>query len=99
MAKTARRGGGNLLWLIAAGIGLILLAVAATLSMSNGGGTGDKVPVEVKGAPSLRTSQAEVNLGNVKLGQTVQASFTVSNAGDQPLLFSGRPYIEVVAGC
>jgi hypothetical protein len=99
MARPARRGQGNLLWLIAAGIGLILLAIAATLSMNGGGDAGDKVPVEVEGAPSLKADQAEVNLGDVKLGQTVQASFTISNIGDQPLTFSGKPYIEVVAGC
>ncbi len=33
------------------------------------------------------------------LGQTVEVSFQVSNAGDQPLRFSQAPYIEVLEGC
>jgi hypothetical protein len=55
--------------------------------------------VEVQGAPKLKLDQPKIDLGDVKLGQTVSASFTVSNVGDQPLKFSEAPYIEVIEGC
>ena len=55
--------------------------------------------IEVQGAPSLKVDQEQVDLGDVKLGQLVQASFRLTNVGDQPLRFSEPPYIEVVEGC
>ncbi len=58
-----------------------------------------KVAVEVTGAPSLKVDRDKVDLGYVKLGQTVDVKFTLSNVGDQTLRFSKAPYIEVVEGC
>jgi len=55
--------------------------------------------IEVIGAPSLIADQEQVDLGEVKLGQTVKVSFRLTNVGDQPLRFSEQPYIEVVEGC
>ena len=54
---------------------------------------------EVTGGPSLKVDKEKVDLGDVKLGQTVQVSFEISNVGDQPLKFSKAPYIEVKEGC
>jgi hypothetical protein len=54
---------------------------------------------ETTGGPSLQTNQQTVDLGNEKLGSTVQVSFTLKNVGDQPLVFTKIPYIEVVEGC
>jgi HYDIN/CFA65/VesB-like, Ig-like domain len=51
------------------------------------------------GAPRLQVDQDKIDLGEVKLGQTVKVSFKLNNAGDQPLRFSEAPYIEVVEGC
>ena len=78
------------------GGGLILLAVTAWLIF----GGGEKgVPVTVSGAPSLSVDREQVDLGDVKLGRTVEVSFHVSNAGDQALRFLEKPYVEVVEGC
>lgn len=52
-----------------------------------------------RGAPSLQVDQQEINLGDVKVDQVVQASFTLTNVGDAPLRFTKAPYIEVVEGC
>lgn len=54
---------------------------------------------ETTGGPSLQTDQQTVDLGNQKSGSTVQVSFTLKNVGDQPLVFTKIPYIEVVEGC
>lgn len=55
--------------------------------------------IAVSGAPRLTVDQELVDLGDVKLNQLVQVSFTLSNTGDQPLKFSKAPYVEVVEGC
>ena len=56
-------------------------------------------PIEVTGAPSLKVDREEVNLGDVKLGRTVEVSFQLTNVGDQTLRFSEAPYIEINQGC
>jgi len=58
-----------------------------------------KAKIEVTGSPSLRVDQEKVDLGNIKLGQTVEVSFQLSNVGDQILRFSETPKIEVKEGC
>lgn len=77
--------------------GLVLLVVAALALRGNG--SGSKAAIEVKGAPSIKVDKEQVDLGEVKLGQTVQVSFNVTNVGDQTLRFNEQPYIEVVEGC
>ncbi|BCY16607.1 MAG: DUF1573 domain-containing protein [Anaerolineae bacterium] len=54
---------------------------------------------EVTGGPSLKADKEKVDLGTVKLGQTVEVSFEIRNVGDQPLKFSKAPFIEVKEGC
>jgi hypothetical protein len=41
----------------------------------------------------------KVDLGEVKLGKTVEVSFELTNVGDQTLRFSEQPFIEVKEGC
>lgn len=55
--------------------------------------------VEVQGAASLKVDQEQIDMGDVKLGRMVEASFRLTNVGDQPLRFTKPPYIEVVEGC
>ena len=54
--------------------------------------------IEVTGAPSLQVDNEKVDLGDVKLNQTVQVSFQLTNVGDETLRFVKQPYIEVVEG-
>lgn len=81
--------------LVAAGvvlIGVLLISNSANSTPAN------FVP-EAKGASVLKVDKEKVDLGNVKLGQTVSVSFEVTNVGDQPLRFKEKPYIQVVEGC
>ena len=79
--------------------GVILVAGALYAVMKTGQPSSSKVPVEVKGSPSLKVDQDKVDLGDVKLGQTVSVSFQLTNVGDKPLKFDEKPYIEVLEGC
>ena len=88
----------RILWplLIALG-GLALIGFAIWAAQR-----GDATPaadIEVQGSPSLKVDQDKIDLGDVRLGQTVSASFTLTNVGDKPLRITGQPYIEVAAGC
>ena len=58
-----------------------------------------KAEVEVTGAPSLRVDQEKIDLGVMKFNQPAEASFQLTNVGDQTLRFSEDPYIEIAEGC
>ncbi|HEY3289822.1 MAG TPA: hypothetical protein VGK87_06820 [Anaerolineae bacterium] len=83
---------------------IVAMALAGFLvwSIATGGSVagGDaKVTPEVTGAPKAKADRDVVDLGEIKLGNTVEAAFVLSNAGDQPLVIGEKPYIEVLEGC
>jgi hypothetical protein len=83
------------LLLILGGAGILL---AVLLAFSNRSSP-NPVAIEVTGTPRLKADKQSIEMGDVKLGTTVKASFEVANVGDQPLRFTKAPYIEVVEGC
>lgn len=88
----------NRKWLpILVTLGGFLLVFLAFLALRNQ--SSDRVVPEVTGSPSLKVDKEEVDLGDVKLNQPVQVSFTLTNIGDQPLRIEEKPYIEVIEGC
>ena len=96
--RSKRRGGSNLpLFLALAGFALV---AAALFSLwKSGQPSMATVPVEVQGQPSLKVDNDQLDFGDVKLGQTVTAAFTLSNVGDQTLRITQEPYIQVLEGC
>ncbi len=76
--------------------GVVLIGVAV---LSGNNVAAPKTAPQVSGSPALKVDKEKVDLGNVKLGQTVSVSFEITNVGDQPLTFREKPYIEVAAGC
>jgi hypothetical protein len=84
------------LWAIV-GVGVALIAVVVVQAASNTA-TPAAAPL-VTGGPALQVDQEKLDFGDVKLGQTVEAKFVVTNVGDQPLRFKQKPYVEVVEGC
>ncbi|MBL8046730.1 MAG: hypothetical protein JNL09_09325 [Anaerolineales bacterium] len=84
-------------WQVVVGV-LALVAVGVAAFLLNSASQ-PKVEVTVQGAPSLSVDRNKIDFGDVKLGQTVEASFVVANVGDKPLRFSEPPYVQVVEGC
>jgi hypothetical protein len=83
------------LWLALIGLGLVLFAGWALL----GNKTTSTASVEVKGEPRLKVEKELVDHGDVKLGIPISDAVRVTNVGDQPLLFTEAPYLEVKEGC
>ncbi len=80
--------------------GVLLLAVAGLLfAMSQSKPSLPAVPVTVNGSPRLQVDQDLIDFGAVPVGKMVKASFKLSNAGDQPLVFTHPPVPTVVEGC
>ena len=95
--NTPKQNQGNRLVPILFGLGGLALLILAAFALW--GGSKPKTAIDGSGAPSLKVDKERVDLGDVKLGQTVEVSFLLSNAGDQPLRFNEPPYIEVKEGC
>jgi hypothetical protein len=96
--KTFRYGRNKQRWpmllLFAGGLLLITGAFFAFRKPSQ-----SKAAILITGTPSLKVNQDKVDLGNIKLGQTVDVKFTLTNVGDKTLRFNKTPYVEVVEGC
>jgi hypothetical protein len=86
----------GLLLLVGAGAALLVFVVLSAVAQNPGA---SPTRPQVSGAPKVVADKEKVDLGDVKLGQTVDVSFEITNAGDQPLRFTGKPYVEVKAGC
>jgi hypothetical protein len=85
-------------WLpILIALGGLLLVALAFLALRDKPAPG--AAVEVTGAPSLKVDKEKVDLGDVKLGKTVDVSFKLTNVGDETLRLEEQPYVEVVEGC
>lgn len=83
-------GGGALLALI---VGILVLYKPGDQSSP------PNTPAQVTGKPRVALDKTQIDFGDVKLGKTVQATFRVSNAGDQPLKIVEQPLVEVQRGC
>jgi hypothetical protein len=75
--------------------GGLILVVALIIIFSQSASS----PATSNDQPALVADQQEINLGDVKLGQYVQASFILTNTGNTLLKFTEAPYIEVREGC
>ena len=90
----------RLLWSLIAAGGVILMCVLLWSATAGSGDMGSgKVTPQVTGAPKLQSDLEKIDLGDIKLGKTVQAVFVLTNTGDRALQFTAKPYIEVLEGC
>lgn len=98
--KSTRKNTGrfNMPLLVALG-GFVLVAAALFAVWKSGQPQPATVPVEVAGQPSLKVDKEKIDFGDVKVGDQVSASFTLTNVGDKTLRFTEDPYIEVREGC
>mgnify|MGYP001569104403 CR=1 FL=1 len=79
-------------------IGVALVAVVATGVFRRNDAL-PPAPVGQTGTPVLRVDRDRIDLGEIPLGQWVEAHFLLTNAGDGRLRLAGAPYVEAVAGC
>jgi len=87
----------NPLPIILIGLGGLLIIIIAVFLLK-GNSQSDFEP-QVNGAPALAVDHEMIDFGDVKLGETVEAAFVLTNVGDQPLRILEKPYIEVLEGC
>jgi len=88
------------IWIVLGGVGLLLVALFAFLSGSKSGDSSKNTKIEVTGASAIKVDQEVIDYGKVKLGLApIRTVFTVTNVGDQTLVFSEAPYFEVLEGC
>lgn len=76
--------------------GVIIVLISSLLALQNKPTT---YIAEVEGKPSLQVDEDKIDLGDVRLGTTVQTSFKIRNVGDQELKFTQVPFVEVKEGC
>jgi hypothetical protein len=99
--KPGRAGGRRkiplVVWLGVAGLLLVVAGMAVLLRPSTGAATA-KAPLYTGGA-KLAVDQDKIDFGTVPLGKTVQATFKLTNVGDQQLVIEGKPQLQVKKGC
>ncbi len=83
------------------GGGALLALIVGILVLYKPGGQSSPTaaPAQVTGRPQVALDKTQIDFGQVKLGKTVEATFRVSNAGDQPLKIVEEPLVEVQRGC
>jgi hypothetical protein len=90
----------NTLSLYLAGGALLVIIIGIVLLSNPGRGlTGSGTPAEVTGQPKLAVDREQIDFGKVPLDIPVEATFKLSNVGDQPLQILNQPVVEVKQGC
>jgi hypothetical protein len=56
-------------------------------------------PQQAVGAPRLALDRTTIDDGYVKFETPVEATFKLSNTGQQPLQILGEPQVELIEGC
>ncbi len=78
-------------------LGAVVLAAGVLLLTTMGGSAG--IGGGVATSPQIAMDQTEIDFGRVPVNQRVQADFTITNTGGQPLRIVGQPQVDVVKGC
>ena len=96
MSKSRLRRGR---WLASALALAVVLVVALVTGVLRHNDVLRRTRVGEIGTPLLRVDRDRIDLGQVPLGQWVEAQFLLTNAGDGRLRLAGAPYVRAVAGC
>jgi hypothetical protein len=81
------------------GGGILVLAAGLIIGISAWNNRVDPSQVLVNGQPSLRVDQELIDFGDVIFDTPKTFAITLTNVGDEPLILSEKPYIEVREGC
>lgn len=85
--------------LLLVALGVLLLGTVAVLAWRSAGQPASPGAGGAAGSPSLKADRTRVDLGDVRLGETVSVSFELTNTGTGTLQFREAPWVEVVEGC
>ncbi len=89
-----RRTPRRMWWML--GLGVPLIVIASFLVFRGPVPEGEP---DITGTAHLVADKHTIDLGAVRLGQTVAVHFELRNDGDGTLRFQESPYVEVVEGC
>ncbi len=79
--------------------GTLLILTGTFIGISAWGNRADKSLIKVTDQPSLEVDQELIDFGDVKLNSHRTFSVNLTNVGDQTLIISETPYVEVKEGC
>jgi hypothetical protein len=89
----------SLPWPVWAALGGLVLLAAGLVFLSRPGTQAASEKPLVTRQPKLVVNQDKIDFGTVPLGKPVEATFKLTNVGDQPLEIEGQPTIQVLKGC
>ena len=79
--------------------GFLIIAAGSVFGISAWKNRANPALVSVNGQPSLRVDQELIDYGDVKFDTPKTFAINLTNVGDEPLILSEKPYIEVREGC
>lgn len=87
-------------WLpIIAGGAILLVVIGLAVWWSSASSAPATGPQQAGSSPRLAVDRTTIDDGYVKFETPVEATFKLSNAGQQPLQILGEPQVELIEGC
>lgn len=97
IARSPKRS--RLPFYLAGGALLLIVTGAVWLATSGLGSSSTGSPTQIASRPALAVDRESIDFGKVPLDVPVEATFQLSNIGDQPLQILNQPVAEVKQGC
>jgi hypothetical protein len=79
-------------------VALAIIGIGALTLIRKPAASSVPAPASAAG-PQLAVDQEKIDFGDVKVNKMVEAAFTISNTGTEPLQIIGQPKVRVAAGC
>ena len=79
--------------------GVLITTVGSVLGITAWKNRSNPDLVTVIGQPSIEVDQELIDFGDVKFNTPKTFALSLTNVGDEPLIFSEKPYVEVREGC
>ncbi len=87
-------------WIILASLCLVSIVALLAFGLRQNGFISRISRIEVRGAPAVKVDQEVIDYGEVKNGlASIKTVVQVTNVGDQELIFTDAPHVQVLEGC